>query len=280
MAKKVRRIFLVAHQQYIDWLLNGKQIIVLLVLFFLMKYLSDPLALLSVDLGIPLQGAETFLAAVNANYIIPVIPLCFITLMSEFPKRNYEDINLFFHAGRSNWYYGQILFSGCAILTYLLEITVLFLVRTARISYLDNGWSPVMKQYMEKYMEVGKKHGVIAVVKSEVYHHFSPWEAFILTLFLLAGMFLMITLIMFLCNLLNKRTAGIVINVLLIVIGEGMLYTNSEYLSFLPLGNAVLQCQNRPVTRMTEWYEPVIYFLVFNIILIIMGRIRIKRVRL
>lgn len=280
VCKNVRQIFSVAHHQYIQWLLNGKQVIIFIILFFLMQYVANPLVALSQELEIPLQWSEAFLAAANATYVLPVILLCFITLMSEFPKRNYEDVNIFFRTKRANWYYGQVLFSVYAILTFLLEIVGLFVIRTATISYLDNGWSPIIKQYMEKYLEVGKEHGVVAVVLGEVYNHFAPWEAFFYTILLLAGLFLEITLIMVVCNLFNKRAVGVVINVLFVVIGIGMLYMKSDYLKYIPLGNAVLKCQNRPVTRLTEWYEPIFYFLVSNIVLVIMGRFRIKKVQL
>lgn len=280
MCKRIRQVFCVANHQYIEWLLNGKQIIVLIILFYLMQYVSNPLAAFSNKIGIPLQWSETFLAAVNSTYMIPIICFCFITVMSEFPKRNYEDTNIFFRTKRATWYYGQLLFSLYAILTFLGEIVALFLIRIAAIAYSGNGWSPIMKSYMETYVEEGREYGVVAVVPSEVFNHFSPNEAFFYTLLLLAGMFMGMNLIMFLFNLFDNKTVGIVIDIVLLVIGVGMIYMKSDFLKFLPIGNAVLQCQNRPVTRLTEWYEPIFYFLISNLLFIVIGRFRIRKVRL
>lgn len=276
--KRIKQIICVANHQYVEWMLNGKQIIVFVILFFLMRYVSVPLVALSESVGIPLQWTETFHATVNSAYMIPIFCFCFITLMSEFPKRNYEDTNIFFRTKRSTWYYGQILFSVYAIITYLVEIVVLFLTKIASVAYTGNGWSPIMKTYMEKYLEVGRGYNVVAIVPSEVYNHFAPNEAFFYTLLLLAGMFMGMNLIMFLFNLLEKKSVGIVINIVLIVIGIGMIYMKSDYLKYLPIGNVVLQCQNRPATRLTEWYEPLLYFLISNIIFIIIGRFRVRKV--
>lgn len=278
--KRVRQIFMIAYYQYIEWLINGKQLVVLAILYFLMQHVTTPLVSLSKEIGIPLHWSEPFLAAVNSIYTIPLVFFCFITLMSEFPKRNYEDINLLFRTNRSNWYYGQFVFSIYAIVTFLLEMIILFIMRTINISYIANGWSPMMKHYMERYLDMGKRHGVVAVITSEVYHHFSPNEAFFYTLLLLVGMFLMINFIMMICNLIDKRTVGIVINVLLVVIGLGMIYIKSSYLKFIPLGNVVLKCQNLPVTQLTEKYYPILYFLIINIALIIAGRLLVRKVRL
>lgn len=278
--KKVRQTFSIAHYQYIDWLLNGKQVIVFLVLFFLVQYVADPLVKLSEEVGIPFHWAETFIAASNSTYTIPLILFCFMTLMSEFPKRNYEDINFIFRSGRINWYYGQLIFALYAVITFLTEAAGLFLIRVIRISYPDNGWSPVTKQYIEKYLELGRGYGVIAVVPSEVYHHFSPSAAFFYTLLLFGGMLFCMNLIMLLFNLLNKKTTGIVINAVLIVTGLGLLYLKSDYLKLLPIGNAVLKCQNLPVTKITEGYIPVLYFIICNLLLILAGRMLIKKVQL
>lgn len=274
------QIFLLAHQQYKEWLLNGKQLVVLVILFFVMQNVSRPLFELSKEVGVPLQWTETFLSAVNTVYMIPLILFCFITLMSEFPKRNYEDINLIFRTSRSNWYFGQLIFSIYAILTFLVELASLFLVRAVSVSYHINGWSPITKNYMEKYLQKGQSFGVVAVVPAEIFNHFAPNTVFAYTLLLLASMLLEMNLIMFICNLLNKRTMGIVVNILFIVLGVGMLYINSDYLKFLPLGNAVLKCQNLPAIQLTERYQPICYFLVINSIFIILGRFIIKKVRL
>lgn len=280
MSKKIRQIVYTAHYQYIEWLLNGKQIIVLIILFFLMKHVSDPLIEFSKKIGSPLQWAETFLSAMNSSYLIPIICICFITLMSEFPKRDYGDINIFFRVGRTNWYYGQILFSVYAVITFLIETAALFVIRILPVAYPANGWSPFIKGYMEKYLEAGREYGVVAVVESEVYNHFAPTDAFFYTLLLLAGLFWGICLIMMVCNLFDKKAVGIVINIFLVVLGVGMLYMKSDYLRFFPIGNAVLSCQNRPVTRLTEWYEPLLYYAVCGIVFIVIGRIRVKKVRL
>lgn len=280
VCKKSRQIFSVAYYQYRNWLLSGKQIVVFFILLFLMDYVAGPLADLSKGTGLPFHWAETFLAASNSSYVIPLILLCFLTLMSEFPKRNYEDINFLFRTNRANWYYGQLIFCVFAIATFLIETGTLFFLRTIRISYLANGWSPITKHYMEKYIDIGKGYGVIAVVPSEVYHHFSPMEAFFYTMLLLACFFLECSLIMMACNLLNRKMAGVLINILFIVLGMGMIYMKSDFLMLFPLGNAVLKCHNLPVTRLVEPEHPVYYFLISNVALAAVGRILIKKVTL
>lgn len=278
--KKIRQIFCIAHYQYMEWILNGKQIIVLIVLFFLMQYVTNPIIALAKEIGLPIHWAEPFLAAVNSIYTIPLVIFCFITLMCDFPKRNYENINMIFYTKRTNWYFGQLLFCIYAIGTFMAEMVGLFLVRTLWISYLDNGWSPITKHYMEQYLDIGRKNGVVAVVPSEVYNHFSPELAFFYSLLLFAGMFFLISLIIMLFNFINKKTIGIILNILLVVSGLGMIYIKSSYLKFLPIGNAVLRCQNLPVTMLTDFYYPITYFILINLFFIIIGRIMIKKIKL
>ncbi len=278
--KNLRQIFIIARHQYIRWLINGKQLIVLAILFFFMQYVTKPLVNLSKEIGIPLHWSEPFLSAVNSIYTIPLVFFCFLTLMSEFPRRNFEDINLLFRTKRSNWYYGQFLFSIYAIITFMVEMVSMFLIRAASITYVANGWSPIIKNYMEKYIDYGKRHGVIAVISSEVYHHFSPNAAFFYTLLLFISIFVMMNFVMMISNLLDKRTVGIVINVLIVVVGLGMVYIKSPYLKYSPLGNVVLRCQNLPVTALTDRYYPVLYFLIWNVLLVAVGRLIIRKVQL
>lgn len=131
--KNIRQIFSLAHYQYIEWLLNGKQIIVFLILLFMMLHVTNPIITLAESVNIPFHWAEPLLAAMNSIYMIPLILFCFLTLVCDLPKRNYETINFVFHTKRANWYYGQLLLIVYIISTCLTIFYILYFSNTTAI---------------------------------------------------------------------------------------------------------------------------------------------------
>lgn len=179
----------IAKITYIEWLISGKQIFVCLALLVTSRYVGKPFAELSKLLNIPFQYGEPFIAAVNSIYIILIILFGFLVLFSDFPKKTDRNIEILIRVSKSSWYGGKILFAFMAATTYTIFVFIIFSMYTFRLSYLANGWSPIMKDYVREYVEIGNSVGIKCIVTESIFYNYSPIQALFSTIGLMILMF-------------------------------------------------------------------------------------------
>ena len=88
MAGKIslRKIWAVARTEWLKWVCNPRMIIIPVLTVFIYSYAITPLLERSEKMGEPLNLLEPLIAVGNSGMLTLIIPLVFLTLMSDFPK--------------------------------------------------------------------------------------------------------------------------------------------------------------------------------------------------
>lgn len=278
MANKIRQINIIAGQTYLEWIRDSRQIVVLVIMFFLSNYTVNPIISLSKAAEVPINLFEPFLANINSNYIITIILFCFLVLISDFPRMEGNNGYFLIRTDRKIWLWGKLLFAFLACITYVSALFLILTVKASQVSFFADGWSYIMKDFYTLYQEIAREHGIICIVQDSIYNNYTPFQAFWFTILLLIGMLFSLCLIMMIFNLCNKKIGGIITNIIIIVYGFMLAYSHSKYSCVLPVGNIMLQVQNTATHTIVPISVPFIYFAVMVICLLILNVILVKRV--
>lgn len=261
--RRIKQILRVAKWSFIDWLMDVRQIFVLLLLICVSNYTVAPLVKMAKGEGKPLNMVEPFLANVNSVFFILIILFCWIVLISDYPKMEGNNGYILIRINRLTWLAGKVLAFFLAAVTFLAEVTAVFTVRACSVCFIADGWSTLMQEaYME--MDSGKleQYGVRCIVQDRVFNHYTPYEAFTYTALLLLGFCCMTALVMTAASLGKSKTAGLVVNVVLIVGGYSLVHTVSVRQFWLPVANVMLDRQATSLIRLVSKEYGYRYFAV------------------
>ncbi|MGN1160523.1 MAG: hypothetical protein ACI4SE_10020 [Lachnospiraceae bacterium] len=272
----VRKVGIVFRERTINWLRNGKQIIVLLFLCVLANYTISPILKLSRMTEQPVQMWEPFLAAANSKYIFSGLLLGFLVLCSDYHSMDGIKNYLISRTGKKCWYVGNILFAFASVLIYLTEILVIFSIWGSRCSYVENGWSLLTRYYNDQYSELGRQVGIICMVSDRIFHHFTPMKAVLMNLFCIGGVLLLLHCLIILTGMFGSMQRGMIADGILILTGLVLIWVNHPLQRFHPLGNALLYTMNDEVLKSRNLSFVYCYHIVINLLLILLGAVKIS----
>lgn len=271
----VRQTFLLFKERMLNWLFNGKQIIIFLFMLMLANYALAPIGKLSVMTGQPVQLWEPFLAAVNSVKVFPGILLGFLVLCSDFYSLDEIKTYLISRSGKKVWYAGNVLFALGSALFYAVEVAAVFSLRIVMYAYPQNGWSLLTRNYLRDYAQAGTSTGVICMVSNRIYHHFTPNKAFMTQLFLLAGLLFSLHLIIVITGLKGHLQIGILLDGILLLSGIVLSWVGHPLFRYHPLGSALLYVLNNEVLKSGIDYFEYLYLGGINLLLILWGTIKV-----
>ena len=186
MAGKIslRKIWAVARTEWLKWVCNPRMIIIPVLTVFIYSYAITPLLERSEKMGEPLNLLEPLIAVGNSGMLTLIIPLVFLTLMSDFPKTDGSSLFFLSRTGRYNWLLGQILFGLMSALTFLAAIYVICTAFLMNRAFLADGWSMVVKRY--DLLFPAEAGGFASeLVPPNLYNQMTPFSAVIQTYILL-----------------------------------------------------------------------------------------------
>lgn len=187
MAGKIslRKIWAVARTEWLKWVCNPRMIIIPVLTVFIYSYAITPLLERSEKMGEPLNLLEPLIAVGNSGMLTLIIPLVFLTLMSDFPKTDGSSLFFLSRTGRYNWLLGQILFGVMSALTFLAAIYVICTAFLMNRAFLADGWSMVVKRYDLLFPEEAVGFAS-ELVPPNLYNQMTPFSAAIQTFVLLS----------------------------------------------------------------------------------------------
>ena len=256
----IKQIFQVAKWSFIDWLMDIRQIFVLAVLICISNYTVMPLLNMSKDKGVPINILEPFLANIKSVYIILIIFFCWLVLISDYPKMEGNNGYILIRINRITWLIGKILAFVFGAIVYLAELVIVFTARALGSGFFANGWSYLMRDYMEKYSLEGDIYKIICVVREDIFNHYLPYAAFRKTLVLLLGLLCALGLVMTAASLSKSKLAGLLCNLILIVGGFLLVQTGNPSCCWLPVANVMLGEQATQLIRLVPKNFSYIYF--------------------
>lgn len=225
MEHKRHAVWATARTEYIKWVTDPRMILVAVLLIFFYQTAVSPLMEMAVEMGEKLNVLEPFIAVANSPLLMLLIPLVFITLISDFPRTDGNTVFFIHRIGRTSWMWGQMLFVLMAMGSY---IAVIFLGTTLPVLFQSQWgmeWSLTVRQY---YLNFPEKSGSFAaqLITARLYNQVQPLPA-VLQTYLMQVLYLMLFALILLWFWLQKKK-GIGIFAVIFLVGIGTAFSLLE----------------------------------------------------
>jgi hypothetical protein len=239
----------------------------LIVAIFLYVYCIEPMQIYAAALDTPLNLLEPFISITNSVYAAPLLPLLFLFLISSFPCLDQSSGFILFRIGRTNWFLGQILFIGCAGLTYLSIILLFSVLVVCKDAFLANGWSLAVRRiYDPSNLDLFRQAG-LAQINLSVLNQFRPYPAAIFS-FLLMWSYIVVTgTVLMLFAVRGKKVIGFFFNVLSNAVGTVLVVMNSSIMWIFPSAHIMLA--NHYDESLNITYFDIEYSFLYSFILLV-----------
>ena len=235
----LRKIWAVARTEWLKWVCNPRMIIIPVLTVFIYSYAIVPLLERSEKMGEPLNLLEPLIAVGNSGMLTLIIPIVFLTLMSDFPKTDGSCVFFLSRTGRLNWLLGQILFGLMSAITFLGGIYIICTAFLMNKAFLADGWSMVVKRYALIFPE--DAYGFASeLVPGNLYNQMTPFSAAIQTFVLLFCYLVTVLLVMLLFQQRKRKAWGFL--AASGIIGFGVLFTSIQSAAMwaFPMANAIV----------------------------------------
>lgn len=235
---------------------------------FIYSYAIAPLLEHSEKMGEPLNLLEPLIAVGNSGMLTLIIPLVFLTLMSDFPRTDGSSLFFLSRTGRYNWLLGQILFGLMSALTFLAAIYVICTAFLMNRAFLADGWSMVVKRYSLTFPKEALDFAS-ELIPGNLYNQMTPFSAVIQTYILLFCYLVTVLLVLLLFSQRKHKAVGFL--AASGIIGFGVLFTSIQTAAMwaFPMANAIVWL------HYTEFYRdavvPTAYsYIYFGVIIVLL----------
>ena len=138
----ISKIWHIAKMEYIKLIMDPRMILIVAALVFAYQFITVPLLQNAAMMGKPINVYEPFVALLNSNFMILLVPAVFLAIMSDYPRIDGNTLFVVQRAGKGNWFFGQILYAQMSILSYLLVVFVGMMVPVLWGGSFSAKWSP------------------------------------------------------------------------------------------------------------------------------------------
>lgn len=255
----MRKIIRVCQAECYHFLYSGRLALVLAVWVFAYQFITVPLLRNAERMHASLLVIEPYIALINSNFMILIMPVLFLVLLSDFPR---VDANAYFYlvrTGKTNWVLGQLLYGVVITAGYLLMQFAGMVIPVLAESRWGTGWSPVITDFAREFPEYAQSAGAVSI-QPQLYYHVPPWEAVLVGSALLAAYLYLLLLIKLLCFLLRTKTMGLLLCFFVIAFGTGLCTTFSQMRFLMPMGNSILGI------HYSQYYMEMVYPLEYSVI--------------
>lgn len=273
------KMWSVARCEYIKWLTNPRNIVIIVLLIFIKTLFIDTLAQRADRYGSPMNVLEPFIAVGNSGIAVLLLPSVFLVLMSDFPKSDGNTLFVIHRSGKLNWLYGQLLFAVMAVVSYIAVVFITVVGLSVGNTVLNSSWSEATRFYISKFP---KEMNTFAteLLPPNLYNQLNPTETVLHTVILIALYLLLLSLILMLCRITFGRMTGVFSCVAIIALGVATCALRNDLMWLFPMGNSIIWMHYTEIIRepiKPIWYSYV-YFAVADLLLIFISTLRIRRV--
>ena len=146
---------------FLKWLMDARMIIILCICIFVYSFVVDPIMANAKLMNESINVLEPFIATLNSGMVLLIIPLGFLTLISDYPKIDDSSIFYIFRIGKKNWLFGQILQLLLMVVTYLLAIFTASVAGACMSGYIGKEWSRVTTNFVAEFPEQSGNFGAL-----------------------------------------------------------------------------------------------------------------------
>lgn len=272
------KIWSVAKCEYIKWITNPRNIIVIVLLIFIKTLFIDTLAQRADRYGSPMNVLEPFIAVGNSWLAVLLLPSVFLVLMSDFPKSDGNTLFVIQRSGKLNWLYGQVLFAVMAVVSYIAAVFLTIVGLSVGNTVLDSSWSEATRFYVSKFPNEMNTFAA-QLLPANLYNQLNPTETIIHTLALIVLYLLLLSLILMLCRITFGKMTGVFVCTAIIALGVATCALRNDFMWLLPMGNSIIWMHYTEIIRepiKPIWYSYV-YFAVIDLLLMFISMLRVRR---
>lgn len=258
----LRKILLSARTEYVRWLVNPRMMIIAVMLVFVYNFAIAPLQAAAEEMGVKLNALEPFIAVANSDMIMLIVPLVFLTLVSDFPKTDNNTFLSVSRTGRINWVLSQILLMIMMIITYLAMIFAVSVLPCIGSCFWGNEWSDTATKYTTVFPDRAGDF-VSELLPENLYNQITVFRAAWESYLLIALYMLLLGMILLTACLFKIKVIGMVIAGGIVSIGAGLCSVYSEAMWLFPMANSIIWVHytryfSIPVKSMTFSYAYLI----------------------
>lgn len=235
----VNKILAVTKTEYIKWICNGRMFLLVILWVFMKECAIEPLLERSVKMNQPLNFIEPFLAVGNSGIMVLILPLVYLTLISDFPRVDGNTILFLPRVGRYNWLIGQILFAVCSFHSFLLFVLAGSVLPVMNKAFVYNGWSLVVSDYEVQFPESAGSYASELIPKN-LYNQMPPYKAAIMTYLFLTVYMMILAMIMILFQIWKKKILGFFFCGAVITFGTAFCAIKSSLMWLFPMAHSIL----------------------------------------
>ncbi len=225
--------------EFVKWIVNPRIVIVLCLCVFVYAFAVEPIKQNAELMGEPMNALEPFIATLNSGMILLIVPLGFLTLISDYPKIDGSTINHIFRIGKKSWLWGQILQLIMMTAAYILAMFLASVAGVITSGFTGEEWSLVATKFASAFPEQSGNFGVL-LLPENLYNQMSLPTAFIeSTLFVIAYLF-SLGMILLAFTISKRKTAGVVVCGLVIAIGAMLCSINAKIMWVFPMAHSIV----------------------------------------
>lgn len=274
----LKKAFLLAKIEYIKWITDARMVMIAVLLIFIYTFAVKPLLTNAELMGEPLNVLEPFIAVANSGTILLILPLSFMTLISDFPRIDTNTVFYIYRVGRKNWLLGQIMKLILMSVSFLAVIFLGAVIPTFSHGFWHDGWSNVVTKFAVVFPEKSRNTGA-QLLPENLYNQLSVFEATALSYLFVFAYFMMIGLILLAFSLVKRKTTGFVFCGGIISLGTALCSIRSGLMWIMPMAHSVIwlhytKYYREPVVPI--WYS-VVYYCVFIAALILFCWIAMRK---
>ncbi len=251
--------------EFKKWIINSRMIIVLCLCVFIYSFAVEPLKQNSALMGEPLNALEPFIATLNSGMILLIIPLGFLTLISDYPKIDGSTVFYIFRIGKKSWLCGQIFQLLMMTLTYIFAIFAASVIGIAASGFTGDEWSLVATSFATQFPEQGRNFGV-QLLPENLYNQMTLPAAFAESTLFVAAYLFSLGMILLAFSIGKRKTAGIVVCGLVIALGAALCSINTKLMWVLPMAHSIVWLHHTQFLR--EPIFPIFYSAVYFAVII------------
>lgn len=246
--------------EFIKWIVDARIVIVLCLCVFIYSFVTEPIKANAVMMGEPMNALEPFIATLNSGMVLLILPLGFLTLISDYPKIDGSTIFYIFRIGKKSWFCGQIIRLFLMTAAYILAMFIASVAAVIPCGFMGEEWSLVATRFASEFPEQSGNFGVL-LLPENLYNQMSlPTAVVQSTLFVAAYMFLL-GMILLAFSIAKRKTAGIVVCGLLIALGAALCSINTKMMWLFPMAHSIVWLHYTEFLR--EPVFPVFYSAIY-----------------
>lgn len=234
---KLRCILAVARTEYLRWLTDPRVIIVGVLLVFMRSLAVEPLLERAVKFGEKLNILEPFVAVGNSGMLVMLMPCVFLILISDYPKMTGSTLFFIRRTGKTNWFWGQVLFLLMAIATFLLAVLVGSMLVSG--GAFSDSWSNTVTKYAARFPNEADSF-VSQLLPSNLYNQLSLFSAVLHTIALMTMYLFSLSLIIYFFKLIHIQSFGLFAAIFIVAAGVMTCSLKSQSMWAFPMANTIV----------------------------------------